>query len=88
MDSIGKLAGGIKPRKVYVITDTAGHADLNGYAIQAIEDCEFGGAAGLIIGNTEGNTNIATKTLIAGHIWYGDIQGVRLTTGSCLVYKL
>tara|TARA_Y100000814_G_C12361484_1_gene409271 strand:- start:347 stop:613 length:267 start_codon:yes stop_codon:yes gene_type:complete len=88
MDSIGKLAGGIKPRKVYVITDQAGHLDLKGYAIQAIEDCEFAGAAGLVITNTEGNTDLSSKTLLAGHIWYGEIDRVRLGSGSCLVYKL
>tara|TARA_R110002020_G_scaffold42863_3_gene125066 strand:- start:1721 stop:1996 length:276 start_codon:yes stop_codon:yes gene_type:complete len=74
----------IQPAEVELISGTAETSNLRGYAIQAIEDSTF---SALVITNQTGNTNLDTKTLLAGHIWYGEIDTVQLATGSVLIYK-
>ena len=72
------------PNEVQLISDTLQKRFLKGYAMQAIEDTTF---TAFVISIQTGNTNLDTKTLLAGHIWYGEIDTVHLATGSVLIYK-
>ena len=78
----------IKPSEVLYLSGVTVNANLTGYyAIQAITDCTF---TTLTVGNlaTGSDVNIATKTLIAGHIWYLDITAITLAGGECLIYRI
>jgi hypothetical protein len=68
--------------KPYFISDTNAHSDLNGYAIQAIEDTVISA----ISSNTQGNS-LASETILAGHVWYMDVYSITLTSGAVFIHR-
>ena len=64
-----------------VITDTSAHA-VSGFAVYFYEDSVISA----ITINSTGNS-LASETLPAGTIIYGNIQSITLTSGACILYK-
>ena len=66
----------------YFISGTNIVNDLNGYCIQAIEDT----VVAAISSNIEGDS-LAGKTILAGHVWYGKIHSLTLSSGAVFVHR-
>ena len=89
MDSIGKIASGIKPDEVYLISDTVVRTGLSGYyAIQAVEDTVFTTLTADVATGSNAITVLAGITMSAGHIWYLKPTAVTLASGKVLMYKI
>ena len=68
--------------KPFFISGTAIVSDLNGYAIQAIEDTVIAA----ISSNCQGDP-LATETILAGHVWYMDVYSITLTSGAVFIHR-
>ena len=68
--------------KPLFISGTAAVADLNGYAIQAIENTVIAA----ISSNCQGATLVG-ETILAGHVWYMDVYSITLTSGAVFIHR-
>lgn len=63
-------------------TSAVDFGDNPGYCIQAIEDTVIAA----ITSNIQGDTLVA-ETILAGHVWYGQIYTLQLTSGAVFVHR-
>lgn len=68
--------------KPYFISGTSAQTELNGYAIQAIEDTVIAA----ISSNCQGAT-LVNETILAGHVWYMDVYSITLTSGAVFIHR-
>lgn len=68
------------------ISDTALHspaADEIYFAVQCITETTFA----VLTDNTRGGNTMTGVAIPAGTVFYGAIEGIDLTSGSCIAYK-
>lgn len=68
--------------KPYFISGTSEVSNIQGYAIQAIEDTVIAA----IDSNVQGDTLVG-ETILAGHVWYMDVYSITLTSGSVFIHR-
>ena len=82
IETLGQAS--LRPNSVLFMSTTTPRTGLAGFCLQALEDSTF---SVLTIDNLTGDTNITSKTLIAGSVLYGAISAVTLATGCVIVYS-